>query len=198
MYNKPFPYPGKGFVFLRNPDSSNPIRSPNTIITPSINFLIRMKYARLTKEQFEELHPEFINFLATQSITVEEWSQLKLEKPEVAEQELDVFSDLVWEGVLNKVEYVEHISPRQLMMFHISDTHMSLIAIKIGVEEIDITTDYGYKWLQQNIHNDAVSLYTSTKAIKDDRNKDIFILIQQGGVITKGELYNYFSDLLEE
>ena len=27
-----------------------------------------MKYARLTKEQFDELHPEFVNFLATQTI----------------------------------------------------------------------------------------------------------------------------------
>ena len=64
-----------------------------------------MKYARLTKEQFEELHQEFINFLATQSITADEWKKLKIEKPEVAEQELDIFSDLIWEGVLNKVKY---------------------------------------------------------------------------------------------
>ncbi len=35
------------------------------------------KYSRLTKEQFEELHQEFINFLATQSITGEEWKQIK-------------------------------------------------------------------------------------------------------------------------
>lgn len=75
---------------------------------------------------------------------------------------------------------------------------MELIAIKIDKEEVDITTEYGYKWLQQNLHDDAVSLYTSTKAIKEDRNKDIFILIQQGAVITKGELYTYFSDLLKE
>ena len=73
-----------------------------------------MKYARLTKEQFEELHKEFINFLATQSITGDEWEEIKTNKPEVAEQELDVFSDLVWEGVLSKVEYVEHISPQQM------------------------------------------------------------------------------------
>ena len=31
------------------------------------------KYSRLTKEQFEELQEEFINFLATQSITGKEW-----------------------------------------------------------------------------------------------------------------------------
>ena len=53
-----------------------------------------MKYTRLTKEQFDELHPEFINFLATQSIDKAEWDKLKTEKPDVAEQELDIFSDL--------------------------------------------------------------------------------------------------------
>jgi len=157
-----------------------------------------MKYARLTKEQFEELHQEFINFLATQSITADEWKKLKIEKPEVAEQELDIFSDLIWEGVLNKVKYLEHISPKQLMLFHISEAFMELIAIKIDDENMDITTEYGYKWLQQNLHDDSVNLYTSTKAITDDRNKDIFVLIQQGSVITKGELYTYFSDLLSE
>ncbi|MDC8000418.1 DUF6495 family protein [Aequorivita todarodis] len=157
-----------------------------------------MKYARLTKEQFEELHQEFINFLATQSITADEWRKLKAEKPEVAEQELDVFSDLIWEGVLSKVKYLEHISPNQLMLFHITEAFIELIAIKIEDGNIDITTEYGYKWLQQNLHDDAVNLYTSTKAIKDDRNKDVFVLIQQGSVITKGELYNYFSELLKE
>ncbi len=157
-----------------------------------------MKYARLTKEQFEELHQEFINFLATQSITGEEWQQLKSEKPEVAEQELDIFSDLIWEGVLNNVKYLEHISPQQLMLFHITDAFMELIAIKVNDDTIDITTQYGYKWLQQNLHHDSVNLYTSTKAIKEDRNKDIFVLIQQGSVITKGELYTYFSELLKD
>lgn len=157
-----------------------------------------MKYARLTKEQFEELHKEFINFLATQSITAEEWTELKSTKPEVAEQELDVFSDLVWEGVLNKVKFLEHISPQQLMLFRISQTHIDLIAIKIENPDVDITNEYGYKWLQQNIHNDSVVLFTSTKALKEDRNKDIFVLIQQGASITKGELFTYFSDLLEE
>lgn len=157
-----------------------------------------MKYARLTKEQFEELHQEFINFLATQSITANEWKQLKAGKPEVAEQELDLFSDLIWEGVLNKVKYLEHISPRQLMLFHITEAFMELIAIKVEDNTIDITNEYGYKWLQQNLHHDSVNLYTSTKAITDDRNKDIFVLIKQGSVITKGELYTYFSDLLKE
>jgi hypothetical protein len=48
-----------------------------------------MKYTRLTKEQFEELTQEFSTFLATQTDKAE-WDTIKAEKPEVAEQELDV------------------------------------------------------------------------------------------------------------
>ena len=75
-----------------------------------------MKYTRLTKEQFEELNQEFINFLATQSITADEWKDIKEQKPEVAEEELDVFSDLVWEGVLSKVAYLENIAPQHMYL----------------------------------------------------------------------------------
>lgn len=152
-----------------------------------------MKYARLSREQFEELHQEFINFLASQSITGDEWEDIKINKPEVAEQELDVFSDLVWEGVLNQAQFLEHFSPQQIFLFKITEFSINLIAIKVENEAVDVTTREGYNWLQQNLMNNSVSLYTSSKAISDDRNKDIFALVQQGSVITKGELYAFFE-----
>ncbi|SDR84666.1 DUF6495 family protein [Gramella sp. MAR_2010_147] len=156
-----------------------------------------MKYARLTKEQFEEMHQEFINFLATQSITADEWEKIKKDKPEAAEEELDIFSDLIWEGVLNKVEYLEHFSPNQIFLFRITEATIELIAIKVENEAIDITTREGYQWLQTNLMDDTVNIYTSTRVISDDRNKDIFALIKQGANITKGELYGYFLDVVQ-
>jgi hypothetical protein len=157
-----------------------------------------MKYNRLTKEQFEEMHQEFINFLATQSITAEEWEDIKANKPEVAEKELDLFSDLIWEGVLNKVEYLEHFSPNQMFLFNITAATINLIAVKVDSQEIDITSKAGYNWLRSNLMDDNVTIYTSTKAISDDRNKDIFALIRQGANITKGELYQYFQEVVQE
>ena len=154
-----------------------------------------MKYARLSKEQFEELHKEFINFLATQSITSEEWQDIKLNKPEVAEQELDVFSDLVWEGVLGKVEYIEHISPKQMHLFKLMENGMHLVAINIKID-IDITTTEGYKWLQNNLMDDAVEFLQANKDYSEDKNLDKFKLIQEGGAITKGQLYNYFDNII--
>ncbi|MGB3776381.1 MAG: DUF6495 family protein [Leeuwenhoekiella sp.] len=156
-----------------------------------------MKYQRLTKEQLEELKPEFVNFLAAQSITAEEWQTIKKEKPETAEQELDVFSDLIWEGVLNKVEYLEHFSPQHMFLFQVDGTTINLISIKIENDLVDITTDEGYAWLQTNLMVDAVNLFTSSKIIKGDRNVDIFALVQQGANITKGELYDWFSKFVD-
>lgn len=157
-----------------------------------------MKYTRLTKEQLEELHQEFINFLASQSITAGEWEEIKTKKPEVAEEELDVFSDLIWEGVLDKVTHLEHFSPNQMFLFHITQVEIHLIAVKIKNEAIDITTRQGYQWLQKNLMDDAVNLYTSSKALTEDRNKDIFALIQQGAVITKGDLFSYFDRVVNK
>lgn len=152
-----------------------------------------MKYSRLTKEQFEELHPEFINFLATQTITADEWADIKRLKPEVAEEELDIFSDLVWEGVLSKATYLENMSPKQLFLFQVEEKQMSLISLKINKEDINITTADGYKWLQENYMDDNVEFFTSEKEFSKDKQQDIFSLIKQGAVITKGSLYQFFE-----
>jgi len=155
-----------------------------------------IKYSRLTKEQFEELHQEFINFLATQSITADEWNQIKKDKPEVAEEELDVFSDLVWEGVLSKATYLENISPQQLFLFKNEENEMKLIVVKSTNEAIDFTTVQGYKWLQENFTKDEVEFFTATKEFSEDKNSDIFSLIKKGASITKGELFTFLDKIV--
>ena len=157
-----------------------------------------MKYQRLTKEQFEELHSEFINFLSTQSITGEEWGTIKKESPQVAEEELDIFSDLVWEGVLQKAKYLEHFSDHQIHLFCLEEFHMRLIAIKIEDETINLTTRKGYDWLQNNLLDDRVVFYNASKKYSEDRNQDIFKIIQKGANITKGELFVYFQKWMNQ
>ena len=154
-----------------------------------------MKYIRLTKEQLEELHQEFINFLATQSITGKEWQQIKKTQPKVAEQELDIFSDLIWEGALHRAKYLQNSSPQQLFLFRLEDTQMKLIVVKTKAS-IDFTTADGLTWLQSNIKSEQVELFTAAKDYSEDRNKDIFLLIQQGAEISEGTLFETISDLI--
>ena len=156
-----------------------------------------MKYIRLSKQQLEELHPEFINFLATQSITGEEWANIKENRPSVAEEELDVFSDLVWEGVLNKVTYLENISDQQMHLFHLTAKEMKLISVKVMNPEIDLRTPVGFTWFKKNWQSDFVEYLVAAKAYTEDKNQDKFELIQQGAVITKGDLYQWFDKIIE-
>lgn len=155
-----------------------------------------MKYSRLTKEQFEELHKEFINFLASQQITADEWENLKTNKPELAETELDVFSDLIWEGVLNKAEYLEHFAPQHMYLFHLKTDKMHAIVVNVKNESIDITTQEGYDWLRENLMDESVEFLQADKDYTEDKNADKFSMIKQGAIITKGELYNYFNKLI--
>ncbi|MGB5372008.1 MAG: DUF6495 family protein [Flavobacteriaceae bacterium] len=155
-----------------------------------------MKYRRLTKEQLEELQQEFINFLATQSITAKEWQLIKSERPKVAEQELDVFSDLIWEGLLGKVVYLENLSAQQMHLFHCTKKQMKLISVKVSNPNIDLTTKIGFDWFKKNWQSDFVEYLTAAKAYTADPNVDKFTLIEQGAVITKGELYSWFDKVI--
>ena len=156
-----------------------------------------MKYSRLTKEQFEELHPEFINFLASQSIDKAEWDSIKENKPEVAEQELDVFSDLIWEGVLTKADYLEHFSKNHIFLFQCFDTYVNSIVLKSLVPEVDFLTKEGLQWLSDNLFTDTIEMKIGKKVFTEERNASLFELIQQGAFLSDGQLYQQINSIIE-
>ena len=156
-----------------------------------------MKYARLTKEQFEELHPEFINFLASQSIDKAEWDLIKVNKPEVAEQELDVFSDLIWEGVLSKAHYLEHFSKNHIFLFQCFDTYVNSIVLKSLFPEVDFLTKDGLQWLSDNMFTETIEMKIGKKVFTEERNASIFALIQQGAILSDGQLYQQINSIIE-
>lgn len=156
-----------------------------------------MKYTRLTKEQFEELTQEFSTFLATQTIDKAEWDTIKAEKPEVAEQELDVFSDLVWEGVLTRAEYLEHFSKSHIFLFQSFDSHVQSIVLKSLVPEVDFLTKEGLQWLSDNMFTDTIEMKVGKKEFSEERNSSLFALIQQGAFLSDGQLYKQINSIIE-
>ncbi len=156
-----------------------------------------MKYARLSKEQFEELHPEFVNFLATQSIDKAEWDQIKSDRPEVAEQELDVFSDMIWEGVLTRAEFLEHFAKNHIFLFRCSESKVKSIVLKASNDAVDFLTREGLQWLSDNMFTDNVEMRTGKKEFGDDRNREVFDLIEQGAFLSDGALYMQIDNIIK-
>lgn len=153
-----------------------------------------MKYRQLTKEQFEGLHEEFARFLASQNIDKKEWDELKKEKPNVAEDEMNVFSDVVWDDVLTRIAYLEHFSPNLVNLFKCEEKEIHRIVIKIE-KDINVLEQEGFEWLLKNPNDEAIEFLRGSKAYQEERNVELFDLIEKGSNISKGELYEYFDRL---
>jgi len=154
-----------------------------------------MKYRQLTKEQFESLHEDFARFLATQSIDVIEWNQIKKEKPKVAEEEMNVFSDVVWDDVLTKTNYIEHFSKTSVNLFKCDEKEIHRIVIEINWD-INLLEQEGFEWLMKNPMDNSVEIFKGSKSYNSERNTEIFDLIEKGSSISKGEIFQYFNQLI--
>jgi len=155
-----------------------------------------MKYTRLTKEQLESLHEEIARFLATQSIDKKEWETIKIEKPEVAEQELDVFSDLIWENVLTNAQFLEHFSSSIIFLFQCHENEMHSIIIKSLKTNMDLTSRDGLEWLNQNIFGEEVEIHLGKKKYEEERNVAIFEMIKQGAQLSEGQFYSQLNQVI--
>lgn len=156
-----------------------------------------MKYTRLTKEQFEELHTEFTNFLASQQIDKEEWERIKAEKPHVMEEELDIFSDLIWEGALKRAKYMEHYSASHIFLFNFDEDSIRTIVIKSLNSGIDFMTVEGLRWLSDSVFTDEVEVKHGGRPFVKDRNAEVFEIIRQGAILSDGDLYEQFKEMLK-
>ncbi|MHC5202659.1 DUF6495 family protein [Myroides sp. LJL119] len=156
-----------------------------------------MKYTRLTKEQLEEMHGDFINFLASQQIDKGQWDDMKTNSPELVEQQLDLFSDLVWDEVLQKAEFLEHYSKNHIFLFGIDSTGIHSIVIKSLQQDIDFLSKEGLQWLSDAVFTDEVEVKYGSKPLSDKKKEEIFEIIQQGAILSDGALYKQFKELLK-
>ena len=53
-----------------------------------------------------------------------------------------------------------------------------------------------FEWLMQNPMDNSVDIFRGTKIYNTERNLEIFDLIEKGSSISKGEIFEYFSQLV--
>lgn len=163
----------------------------------AVFYFFNMKYRILTKEQLIELHEEFSTFLASQQIDAAEWTKIKQEKPAVADEEIAVFSDLVWEGVLKNVTYLDHISEQHINLFKCDEATISRLFIKLNETSKSFLNKEDFDWFINNPLHESVEYFRATKAYDGERNSELFKLIEMGSVISKGDLYNAINQLTD-
>ena len=159
-------------------------------------YALNMKYRQLTKEQFSALYEEFSKFLATQQIDAKEWGTIKKEKPAMAEDELNIFSDVVWEDVLTKTEYLEHISKNHINLFKCNSKEIIRIYVQLNDENKSFLNAEDFDWFIKNPLDDAIEYFKAAKKYSKERNIELFELIEMGSQISKGDLFKTIRELI--
>jgi hypothetical protein len=154
-----------------------------------------MKYKRLTKGELKALENEFINFLSSAQITAKDWEQMKVKELEKAEELVDVFSDMVYEKVLGKIQYLEYRDKSTLNIYHFLDDKIILVGLRVDERSsIDLTAgDLVEQWMQSN--KKEVTVIKSEKKYESDRGTAVFELLQNGCFITDEKLFKTINQM---
>jgi len=132
-----------------------------------------MKYQRLSNEDLKLLEKEFIEFLIVNGIDADTWEKLKNTDVAKAEQIVIQFSDVVWEGVLRKNNYLKRITPDKTYLFKCEKEffHTKIIEKK---------------------SEDKIEISVGRKSVID-REAEMFQLMLQGCEIDKEALFEKFT-----
>ncbi len=155
-----------------------------------------MKYRRLTSEQLNEMHKEFAKFLATQKIDADKWQEIKDTNPELVQEQLDLFSDLVWEKVLNNVKYIDFVAPKQLDLFRANPETINRIVIKINKPDFDFRNKKDYQWFIDNSTDKSFTYLKGEKPYTKERNKELFDMLLKGSYISDGKLFESVAKII--
>ena len=153
---------------------------------------MKLKYRRLTDEELEILKNEFVQYLVANGIDSDMWEKFKKEDPDKASIFVDLFSDVVLEKSLEKVEYLEHRTPSDLKLFYCGQDKMDLIALKSTSVDLTNLKDF----TEEDFAN--VELFTASKNYDKKRELEIFELTQKGCEVTNHILYRLLEQFVKK
>jgi hypothetical protein len=147
-----------------------------------------MKYRLLSLEEFDGLKTEFINFLIVQGYDAQAWQQVKNDNPSMAAGLMALFSDFIFDNIVNKIKYIEYHDKSGIKLFKCNENDIHLIGIESKSE--NFVPDQLPVEIQSNPESYVV--YVTSKTYAPDRSAEIFRMINSGGLVSNGEWFEYF------
>lgn len=144
------------------------------------------KYRTLSIEELESLEKEFIQFLVLNGIVGDDWVKMKENEPSSAQKMTELFSDVVWESMLRKTQYLDFKSPNSVKCFHCQEDKIVLVAM--DSDHTDLSQEDFLK-LNRGQYPDDIKVYTTSKDYSKFRELEIFDMINWGCHISDGNLY---------
>lgn len=145
-----------------------------------------MKYRRLRKDELEPLKEAFLKYLLLANITPDAWEELKKRSHASCDQHLDIFSDLVFEKILNEVSFIDRILPKRLELYQFLKN--SVLVYILTPKE---SASFNFK--EENLTHlnlNEIELVEGKKEYQLERNVEIFHIIEEEEAkISQGSMF---------
>jgi hypothetical protein len=146
-----------------------------------------MKYRTLSQEELVPLEADFVKFLAAQGISNDLWARMKGESPLQINELIEDFSHGVWESILQRIEYLEFRSPKDIKTFQCLPDKIVLRGLQIdGTIKFDFTVDAlsPEKLIELQKSGLSIKVYRAEKNYQNnDRNLELFQMLENGATI---------------
>ena len=147
-------------------------------------------YRRLTKEELEPLEQEFIEFLVVNGITADDWEDIRVNQPEKVEKMIDLFSEVIFEGIFRKARFLEIRTRQFVHAYQCLEGKIVLAGAETGDPAVD---------LSKHIADDKssvvpdVRIFMTEKEYHKKREHELFDMTEKGCTISDGHLFKTLS-----
>jgi len=149
-------------------------------------------YRTLSLEELELFEKEFREYLAINGIDAELWKSIKANSPEKVNKIIESFSDVIYNSVLHKMEYIEFATKNDIKYFYYGKEKAELIGLQS--EKVNLTQP---KEVLAAIEkkSDSIQIYRTTKAYSKKREEELFFMLKNGCQPCEGEVFRLLKSI---
>ncbi|THH41081.1 DUF6495 family protein [Neolewinella litorea] len=158
------------------------------------------KFRRLRRDELEEVRGQFVKFLSVNGIDADSWVKIKNEDPQRSDALILQFSQIVFAGVIERVEYLVQRKPHDLRTYRTGPDKIEMRGLLIsGETSVDLTdTKVAPEEIFRQLRADGArpKIYSAERAyLPIGRDQDIFLRMEEGALIDGGELFHLLDGL---
>ena len=147
------------------------------------------KYRLLTPNELKTLETEFVKFLAAQGLNADDWETLKSQDQDKIGRMIELFSDIVYENSLRNVRYLDLTRDTEIRAYQCLKDKLVVIGLLADKNSGAKFTDPD--WMQQALKKmpSGIQIYQDELKYKDQRELELFRMIERGCAISDGQLF---------
>lgn len=152
-----------------------------------------MKYKYLSQEELQHLEEELLQFLIVNGIDGPTWQKMNEEEPKKAIELVGLFSDLVWQRSLEKVQYGEQIINNQYLVFEFRNNEIEMFGLRSKTSE-NLKSAEEFMNLLKSIPA-SIELLHHVKSYNEPREKEIFFMMNNGLLLSSKSNFDFLKNL---